>query len=413
MVARVVGLKVWVEVSEERLAGNLRAVREAAGAETEVLAVVKANAYGHGLERCSVGLARARARWFGVTCVSEGARVRAALAGLGACDSRGGGVGVEILVMCGFLPEDVAAMVEHGLTPVVWTEEQVGWLDGCAGMRVHVEVDTGMGRQGVRPGVELEGMLDAQAGAGLVVDGVFTHLCESEVAGSALTREQERRFEGAVGQVRARGLAPGWVHAGNSSFVDNPVGDDPAHGSPWLVELAKSVGARVMVRSGLALYGYCLPIELGLLAGGDAGAARVRDALRPVMTWKTRVLAVRELNEGETVGYGATFVAPGAMRVALLPVGYADGLRRELSGSNVGSDAREGGWVMVRGRDGVARRAGIVGRVSMNLTVVDVTGAGGGVGDEVVLLGDGVTAEDHARLAGTIPYEILCGVRER
>jgi alanine racemase len=168
------------------------------------------------------------------------------------------------------------------------------------------------------------------------------------------------------------------------------------------VELAKSVGARAMVRSGLALYGYCLPIE-----GADAEAMRprVRRELRPVMQWKTRVLAVRELAAGETVGYGATFTAPGQMRVALLPVGYADGLWRELSGSN----ERPGGWVMVGGR-----RAEIVGRVSMNLTTVDVSGtAGVAAGDEVVLLGDGVTAEDHARIAGTIAYEILCGVRER
>jgi alanine racemase len=353
-----------------------------------VLAVVKANAYGHGLERCSVALARAGARWLGVTCVNEGAQVRAALAAAGL-----EGAGVEVLVMCGFLPEDVGALVEHELTPVVWTREQVGWLGGCAGMRVHVEIDTGMGRQGVRPGAALEELLEAAAGAGLVMEGVFTHFCESEVAGSELTREQERRFETAVAQVREKGLRPAWVHAGNSSFVDNPVGE-----GSWLVKLAKSVGARAMVRSGLALYGYCLPIE-----GGAAG--KLRDALRPVMTWKTRVLAVRELAQGETVGYGATFVAPGAMRVALLPVGYADGLRRELSGSNT----RPGGCVMVRGR-----KAPIVGRVSMNLTVVDVTGIEEvAAGDEVVLLGDGVTAEDHARLAGTIPYEILCGVRER
>jgi alanine racemase len=386
-----VAVRVWVEVSEERLAANLRAVQETACAETEVLAVVKANAYGHGLERCSVGLARAGARWLGVTCVQEGARARRAL------EQAGVGEGIGILVMCGFLSEDVGALVEEGLTPVVWNREQVGWLSGRVGMRVHVEVDTGMGRQGVRPGAQLEELLDALVGAGLVVDGVFTHLCESEVAGSKLTWEQERRFEGAVAQVRARGLRASWVHAGNSSFVDNPAGD-----CSWLEELAKSVGAKAMVRSGLALYGYCLPIEG---AGGVSAHARVRDALRSVMTWKTRVLAVRDLVQGETVGYGATFVAPLTMRVALLPVGYADGLRRELSGSN----ARPGGWVMVRGH-----RAGIVGRVSMNLTVVDVTGIEGvAAGEEVVLLGDGVTAEDHARLAGTIPYEILCGVRER
>ena len=177
----------------------------------------------------------------------------------------------------------------------------------------------------------------------------------------------------------------GRVHAGNTSTVDNP-----AQEWPWLVELAATVGARAMVRTGLGLYGYCLPI------GGHA-RPQVRSALRPVMTWKAHVLAVRELEAGETVGYNATFTAKRPMRVALLPAGYADGLRRELS---------EGGWVMIRGV-----RAPILGRVSMNLTVVDVTGiAGVAANEEAVLLGEGVTAEDHARLAGTIAYEILCGV---
>jgi alanine racemase len=121
------------------------------------------------------------------------------------------------------------------------------------------------------------------------------------------------------------------------------------------------------------------------------------------MTWKTRVIGLREVRAGDTVGYNAIFTAERAMRLALLSAGYADGLWRELSGSN----AHAGGWVMVRGQ-----RAAIVGRVSMNLTVVDVTEVSGvGVGDEVVLLGDGVTADDHARLAGTIAYEIVCGVR--
>jgi alanine racemase len=206
-----------------------------------------------------------------------------------------------------------------------------------------------------------------------------------------LTQLQERRFEQAVVQVREAGLRPRWVHAGNSSAVDNP-----AQEWPWLVELAASVGARAMVRPGIALYGYCLPIE------GDA-QAHVRPVLQPVMTWKARVLAVRDLAAGETIGYNATFTAKEPMRVALLPVGYADGLRRELSSCG----QEPGGWVMVRGK-----RAWVLGRVSMNLTVVDVTGIAGVVaGDEVVVLGPGVTADDHARLAGTIAYEILCGVK--
>ena len=385
----------WIEISEERLAVNFRAIALAVGAETAVLAVVKANAYGHGIELCSPALARAGAPWLGVTGASEGARARRALAEAGL--ARGGQPG--ILLMCGFLPEDVEAIAEHALTPVVWTPEQVGWLEG-SGLAVHVEVDTGMARQGVHPGAELEDLLAEIEAAELPLDGVMTHFGAAEAAHSALTQTQQRRFESAIAQVRRQGLAPKWVHAGSSSSVDNP-----AQSSPWLVDLANSVDARAMVRCGCAIYGYCVPIT-----GADAASvpSKLRPALRPVMTWKTRVLSLRDLAAGETVGYNATFTAPAPMRLAMLPVGYADGLRRELSGTN----ARPGGWIVLHTRDGSAHRASIVGRVSMNLTMVDVTAIPGvRIGDEVVVLGDGITADDHARLAATIPYEILCAVR--
>jgi alanine racemase len=385
----------WIEISEERLAANYRAIAQAAGAQTAVLAVVKANAYGHGVEFCSTVLARAGAPWLGVASAYEGARARSALgeAGIARRDQP------AILVMCGFLQQDVEAIAEHALTPVVWTPEQVGWLEGT-GLAVHVEVDTGMARQGVHPGDELDDLLDELTASGLTLDGIFTHFCAAEVAHSELTQRQERRFEAAVKQVLAKGLAPKWVHAGSSSSVDNP-----AQSSPWLVNLANSVDARAMVRCGIALYGYCSPIT-----GADAASvpSKLRPALRPVMTWKTRVLSLRDLPAGETVGYNATFTAPAPMRLAMLPVGYADGLRRQLSGS----DARPGGWVILHSRDGSAQRAPIAGRVTMNLTMVDVTAIPGvHIGDEVVVLGDGITADDHARLAATIPYEILCAVR--
>jgi alanine racemase len=190
--------------------------------------------------------------------------------------------------------------------------------------------------------------------------------------------------------VVAKGVTVDWLHLGATSAVDE--------GSTlgWMLGLAAEVGARVMVRPGIALYGYCLPIDTG-----RAGA--LGKGVKPVLTWKTRVIGVREIGVGETVGYGATFAAKSLMRLALLPVGYSDGLRREGS-SGVGD-----GWVMVAGQ-----RAAVVGRVSMNLTIVDVTDiAGVAVGDEVVLLGEGVTADDHARWCGTISYEILCGIRAR
>ena len=367
----------WFEISEANLAWNLRAIQAAAGADTEVLAVVKANAYGHGTEACSVALVRTGARWLGVTCAAEGVRVRQAL--------QSAGLTADILIMCGFLPTDVPWIAESALVPVLWTLEQTEWLRGHPGLRVHVEIDTGMGRQGVSPGEELERLLRGMEAGELVLDGFFTHFCSSEIAGSGLTQRQESLFESAVAQIISAGRTPRWIHAGASSAVDNPAQD-----WPWLHELAGRNGARAMVRTGLALYGYCLPIE-------GRAAPHLRLQLRPVMTWTAQVLAVHCLAAGQTVGYNATFTADHPMRVGLLPVGYADGLRRELSGR---------GWVMLQGR-----RATILGRISMNLTVVDLTGIPNvNAGDTALLLGEGITAEDHARLAGTIAYEILCGV---
>ena len=377
-------MKSWVEISDERLLGNYGVLADRAGADTAVMAVVKANAYGHGGERCAMALARAGATWFGVADVREGAAVRCAL-------DAAGFVRAEILVLCGILPEDIPELMQARLTPVIWTAEQAGWLRGHPGLKVHIELETGMGRQGCRPGAELDAVLDAIRAARLVFAGLMTHFCAAEVVHSAKTREQIVEFERGAEQVRKSGLQPEWVHAGTSSSLDNPDWDPK-----WLVGIAARVGARAMVRCGIGLYGYCNPL--------DGGESQVRGRLAPVMTWKTRVVDLREIRGGDCIGYNSLFVAPGPMRLALLPVGYADGLRRSLTST----DRREGGWVMIHGQ-----RAPIIGRVSMNLTTVDVSAIDGlAVGAEVVLLGDGVTADDHARLAGTISYEILCGVRE-
>jgi alanine racemase len=368
-------LNNWIEISAPRLAANFRVLQQSAGAATEILAVIKANAYGHGALACAPILVRAGARWLGVTCAAEGARVRAAL--------EAETLNADILIMCGFLAEDAAAIAAHNLVPVVWTEEHLRRLDGTAA-RVHLEIDTGMGRQGVAPGAELARMLARIAGSTLKLDGFFTHFRSSEQASSALTAEQQRRFEEAVAQLRESGLRPAWLHAGNSSSVDNPA---PPGG--WLAGLAAGVGALAMVRTGLALFGYCLPID-------GAAPSRIREELQPVMTWRAAILATRTLAAGDTVGYNATFTAERPMQVALLGAGYADGLRRELSWPR--------GWVMLNGR-----RCAVLGRISMNLTVIDITQIAE-PGAAAILLGDGMTADDHAGLADTIAYEILCGI---
>jgi alanine racemase len=394
----------WVEISECRLIANYRLLFKAAGGDTAVLAVVKANAYGHGAAVCAQALARAGPEWLGVEDALEGAAVREALAAAG--------VALEhqprILVMSGSLGEDAEAVISHALTPIVWEQQHMERLAAAvqqhggdaAPLPVHLEIDTGMARQGIAPGEALRTLLHwLKRQPRLRLDGVVTHFASPEVAGSPQTLAQRQRFEQAIAAVAEAGLRPAWVHAGSSSTVDN---QDAAENLARLRSLAASVGARSMVRSGIALYGYCLPIE----QADTSVQPKVQSALaglQRVMSWKTRVLGLRDVQAGDTVGYNAIFTAERPMRLALIPVGYANGLRRELSGSN----ARPGGWVMLHGQ-----RAPIVGRVSMNLTVVDVTAIPSvALGDEVVVLGDGVTADDHARLAHTIAYEIVCGVR--
>jgi alanine racemase len=375
-------LNNWIEIAEEHLAANFRTLQAAAGADTEVLAVVKANAYGHGAERCAVTLAHAGAHWLGVTCVSEGIRLRQALAHAGLANQR-------LLVMCGFFAADVPHLRQYDLTPVVWTLEQLQSLAGLA-IPIHIEVDTGMSRQGARPGPELAQLLDAMQPAGLHLEGVLTHFASSDEVASPLTHTQQQRFADALAQTHTAGLHPRWVHAGASSAVDNPT-----RNAAWLAVLAASFTARAMVRPGIALYGHTMPI-LG------PGQPVIQPTLRPVMTWKARVLSIRTLAPGETIGYNATYTASAPMRVALLPVGFADGLRRELSSTN----QRPGGWVMLHGL-----RAPILGRISMNLTVVDVTHvAAARPGDDAIVLGPGISADVHARLAHTTAYEILCGI---
>ena len=399
-------MKSWIEISAGALRANFRAVQAVAGPRFAMLVVIKADAYGHGAELCAPVLVEAGAEWLGVGDLEEGLRVRSALARAGL-----GERGPRLLVMCGFEPEDAPAIVEAGLIPVVWTAEHVDALQRAAEaagdrvrVRVHVEVDTGMARQGARPGAELAAVLARLARADRVRwEGLFSHLSSSEIVDSTRTREQEALFWQAIEQAYDQPLPPEYLHLGNSSAVDEGTTINS-------MRRAYRAGG-LLVRPGLALYGYALELDSeGLAAGtgyasvrdaGDAMPGMLGEALRPVATWKTRVIGLRKIAAGDTVGYGATFVAGRPMRLALLPVGYADGFRREAS-SGVGD-----GWVVIGGQ-----RAPVVGRVSMNLTVVDVTGnAGVCVGDEVVLLGEGVTAEDHARWCGTISYEILCGMR--
>ncbi len=379
---------LWAEVSRSRLLTNYEQLRRVAGSQAELMPVVKADAYGHGVLTCAPLLAGAGARWLGVTSTEEGAAVRAV------CPEP------RILLMSGIFRGEADTVIDQGLTPVVWEPWQIDLLEE-AGVRrgmaagsvaVHLEFDTGMSRQGVRL-ADAPAVLDRfRSGSCLRLEGVMTHFSTPEVLSSVRPNPQVAGLESALQLIVDRGLRPEWVHAGNSSTV--LAGPD----REILLGMAARIGARLMLRPGLALYGYLDRFALdGISWESAVGFA-------PVLEWKTQVTSLRTLQAGETVGYGRSFVAERETRVALLPVGYADGYNRLLSNR---------GEVLVRGK-----RAPIAGRVSMDQTVVEVTEIPEvAIGDEVVLLGsqgeESIDAWELADLVGTVPWEVLCAIRSR
>ena len=392
-------MKSWIEISQQALTHNYRSLVAAASPSgtTPVLAVIKANAYGHSLPLCAPILAAAGAPWFGVTDAHEGQLARRALAYLPPAAQP------RILIMSGLLPDpsEADAILQHDLTATVWTPLHLDCLSAAASRAgrpatVHLEIDTGMSRQGALPGPDLTHLLNLLAATpNLRLGGLFTHFASSEVADSPQTPLQQQRFEAAVEQLRAHTVfsaqksisCPLFLHASNTSALD--LGATP----DWLNHLAFSIGAQPLARAGLALYGCALPLPL----------PHKLHTLKPVLTWKTRILDLRDATPTTTIGYNGTFTTTHPTRLALLPVGYADGLRRELSSTST----HPSGWVIVQ-----AQRAPILGRISMNLSTIDVSTLQPlHPGDEVTLLGPGISAGAHASLARTIPYEILCGIR--
>ncbi len=391
---------VWAEVSRGRLRENYRAL-QAVAPGVELLAVVKADAYGHGVELCAPVCAAAGARWLGVTSVEEGVRVRAV------CPDS------QILVMSGLHRGEAGDVLDSGLTPAVWEHYHLDLLEAEAARRgltpgsvpVHLELDTGMARQGVPvPATDPSAMgelttllLRFNVDSPLRVEAVATHFHSPEVAGGG-TGMQLERLAAALDLVRLRGVQPAILHAGNSATLLGGAEQGLALAS--LERLALAHGMRLMLRPGLALYGYAPAFS----PPEPVGVAHRPGTLRPVLAWKTRISSLRTVAAGETVGYNATFRAYRPARLALLPVGYADGYNRLLSNQ---------GHVLVQGE-----RAPVAGRVSMDQVVVDVSDVPDvKIGDEVVLLGEqstrSLSAEDLAALTGTIPYEVLCDIGAR
>jgi alanine racemase len=360
----------WAEINLDNLIHNLRVTRAALGDGVAIMPALKADAYGHGAVECARSLERAGAEWFGVALPEEGLEVRDA------------GIATPILCLGGFWEGQEQSLIAARLTPVVFRLDLLERLDRAARsvgacVDYHLKVDTGMGRLGV-PFSELDTFLQgAERFENVRLDGLMTHLASAD-SDSAFTEKQIAAFEKAVEMVRARGHRPTWIHEANSAG---------AHAYP------QSRGN--LVRLGGVLYGLWRDVTNKSVVPLD---------WRPVMSLSTRITFLKTVPQGSPLGYGGTFVTKRESRIATLPIGYEDGLRRALSSR---------GRVIVRGQ-----LAPIVGRVSMDLTLVDVTDIPEAtVGDDIMIIGtqagSQITAEDLAAHIGTISYEVTCGISER
>jgi alanine racemase len=335
-----------------------------------IIAVVKANAYGHGADAVALALERAGATMLACADIEEAIVLRRA------------GVRCEILVFGALGVSDVTGIFEYGLTPTISTPSAGKALQDAAArrgvrLRYHLKIDTGMNRLGLRHDNLPRTLPDLLASPNLEIVGLYTHFATADDPDHPLMETQRQRFEASRGYLDTLGVRPRLVHAANSAALlrDSRVWYD-------------------VVRPGLLLYGIVPPPLASTMP------------LVPVMSLASRVVAVKGLRPGESVGYGARFRAEAPSTIAVVPAGYADGLDLRLEGR---------GHVLIRGR-----RAPIVGAVSMDMITVDVTGLEVEPGDEVVLLGrqgdqawQRIDAREMAAAIGTIPWEIVCRLGTR
>ena len=360
----------FAHVDLDAVRANYRAVLSFVGggnARPDVIAVVKANGYGHGAVPVARALEEAGAWMLACADIEEGVELRRA------------GVRAPILVFGALSVSDLDGVFTHGLTPTISSPFAARALHDAAtrrGTRVacHLKIDTGMNRLGFRYdnlSVTMPEVLDA---SGLEIDAVYTHFATADDPAYPLFDVQRARFDEAVRCLAALGLRPRLRHAANSAALLRDR-------STWYEA----------VRPGLLLY--------GVMPRGRVGMLR----LAPVMTLRSRVVAVKGMHVGETLGYGARFTAGRPTRVAVVPAGYADGVDVRLSG---------GGHVLVRGR-----RVRVIGSVCMDSITIDVTDIDVSPGDEVVVIGEQseerISASEVAEWVGTVPHEVLCRTGSR
>jgi len=355
-------MRCWVEISRERLAANYQEIRKAVGESVAVMPVVKADGYRHGAAEVAQVLTAEGAQWLAVSSVDEGMHLRRH------------GIGVRVLVMGGVLPWERGLLKEYELTPAVHDLAEIGAIGDIA---YHLKVDSGMGRLGVR--ASAREIVEAVSAHPARLEGLMTHFASSADFSSPQTELQVETFEAVRAALAAGGHVPRYVHLASTNPVMLP------RRQTW----------QNMVRPGIALYGYWTP---------GKEAPRPLLEVKPVLSWKASIVLVKDVERGSPLGYGAMYWAQRDMRIAVLGIGYADGLPHKLSNR---------GRILAGGK-----AAPILGTVSMDLTTIDIThSAELKAGDTVTVIGgDGEAQQDArhvARAAGTITYAVLCGISSR
>jgi len=358
----------WVEVDLGRFAANWRELKKLVGKNVKIMQVVKADAYGHGAIEISNAAIRNGASFLGVANADEGIQLRVSQ------------IAVPIVILSPATGSEIDEILKYKLTPSVSDLDFASELQRKSRSMgiitpVHIEIDTGMGRGGILQGEALEAIDRILALPNLKLEGIFTHLAESEIV-SYYNTQQWREFQNILKQIELRGLKIPYRHISNSGAIINY----PEYHLD-------------MVRPGLMTYGIHPSAE-----------TRQKVSLKPVMNFKTRIALVKEFPEGSSIGYGRTFITRRPTRIATIPVGYGDGLGWILSNQ---------GEALVRGK-----RVPIVGRISMDMCTLDVSSLNDcRIGDEVVLIGtqqgQTISAEEIAAKCHTISYEILCAVGKR
>jgi alanine racemase len=374
--------RTHIEISLPKLRANYRSILSSLDRSTAIVAVVKAEAYGHGAAEVTRCLAEEGCRWVAVSSPDEGISLR----------KSGIGRKVRVLVLAGVLPGEEGLFTEYRLTPVVHSAREMRLLQNAlqesqSPLPIHLKIDTGLHRLGtMEPVSELVQTL--QACPDLTLEGLMTHFAAAADFRTDVTKDQTQNFEAALKQFREAGIHPPHLHLASTNAAAYPRA--ARHD-----EHASTVQG-TLVRVGHALYGYVSP------AIGDSPDARFQ--VQPVLSWKARVLAVKVLQSGEGVGYGPLYRAPRTIRTATLAVGYADGFPHALGNK---------GRVLIHGRT-----APVIGAISMDLTTVDVSDIPQvQPGDSATLLhaatGRELPALEVGRTAGTISYALLSNIHGR